>query len=128
HRLNTAKPSRGHLARRLRSPRIPNMTGAPRVPKHNEANRNSRESRQREKMLDQSKANYFKYEMQDYLKTTAVAPEMQPSLIQTLWAKGSRDSVTEAKVWLMEKVKEKAVDAPTQAKLLSIIDRYSTWR
>jgi hypothetical protein len=104
------------------------MTGAPRVPKHNEANRNSRESRQREKMLDQSKANYFKYEMQDYLKTTTVAVEMQPSLIQTLWAKGSRDSVTEAKVWLMEKVKEKAVDAPTQAKLLSIIDRYSTWR
>ena len=104
------------------------MTGAPRVPKHNEANRNSRESRQREKMLDQSKANYFKYEMQDYLKTTAVAPEMQPSLIQTLWAKGSRDSVTEAKVWLNDKVKEKVVDMPTQQKLLAIIDRYSTWR
>ena len=104
------------------------MTGAPRVPKHNEANRNSRESRQREKMLDQSKANYFKYEMQDYLKTTTVAPEMQPSLIQTLWAKGSRDSVTEAKVWLNDKVKEKAVDVATQQKLLAIIDRYSTWR
>jgi hypothetical protein len=104
------------------------MTGAPRVPKHNEANRNSRESRQREKMLDQSKANYFRYELQDFLKTTAVAPEMQPSLIQTLWAKGSRDSVTEAKVWLNEKVKEKAIDVQVQQKLLAILDRYSTWR
>ena len=104
------------------------MSGAPRVPKHNEANRNSRESRQREKMLDQSKANYFKYEMQDVLKASPVPPEMQPSLIQTLWAKGSRDSVTEAKVWLMEKVKEKAVDAATQTRLLVVIDRYSTWR
>jgi hypothetical protein len=98
------------------------------VPKHNEANRNTRESRQREKMLDQSKANYFKYEMQDILKVSPVAPEMQASLIQTLWAKGSRDSVTEAKVWLNDKVKEKAVDAGTQQKLLAIVDRYSTWR
>ena len=104
------------------------MTGAPRVPKHNEANRNTRESRQREKMLDQSKANYFKYDMQDVLKPSAVPVEMQPSLIQTLWAKGSRDSLSEAKVWLMEKVKEKVVDAPTQQKLLNIMDRYSTWR
>jgi hypothetical protein len=104
------------------------MTGAPRVPKHNEANRNSRESRQREKMLDQSKANYFKYDMQDVLKVSPVPVEMQPSLIQTLWAKGSRDSLSEAKVWLMEKVKEKIVDAPTQQRLLGIMDRYSTWR
>jgi hypothetical protein len=104
------------------------MTGAPRVPKHNEANRNSRESRQREKMLDQSKANYFKYELQDILKASPVPVEMQPSLIQTLWAKGSRDSVSEAKVWLMEKVKEKAVDPATQQKILVIVDRYSTWR
>src|SRR4051812_18042813 len=104
------------------------MTGAPRVPKHNEANRNSRESRQREKMLDQSKANYFKYDMQDVLKASPVPVEMQPSLIQTLWAKGSRDALSEAKVWLMEKVKEKIVDAPTQQKLLNIMDRYSTWR
>jgi hypothetical protein len=104
------------------------MSGAPRVPKHNEANRNTRESRQRERMLDQSKANYFKYDMQDVLKASPVLPEMQPSLIQTLWAKGSRDSLSEAKVWLMDKVKDKTVDAGTQQKLLAIIDRYSTWR
>ena len=116
------------MARRLRAPRIPKDPSKPRIPKHNEANRNSRESRQREKMLDQSKANYFKYDMQDMLKESAVAPEIHNSLIQTLWAKGSRTDVQDAKVWLMEKVKEKAVDAATQQKILAIIDRYSTWR
>jgi hypothetical protein len=104
------------------------MTGAPRVPKHNEANRNTRESRQREKMLDQSKANYFRYEMQDMLKVSPVAPEQQMALIQTLWAKGSRDSVVEARVFLNDKVKEKIVDAATQQKILNILERYSTWR
>lgn len=116
------------MARRLRAPRVPKAPGAPRIPKHNEANRNSRESRQREKMLDQSKANYFKYDLQDLLKTTAVPAEFHNSLIQTLWAKGSRTDVQDAKVWLMEKVKEKIVDPVTQQKILAVIDRYSTWR
>ena len=116
------------MARRLRAPRIPKAPGAPRVPKHNEANRNSRESRQREKMLDQSKANYFKYDLQDLLKVSPVAAEQHNALIQTLWAKGSRTDVQDAKVWLMEKVKEKIVDPATQQKILNVIDRYSTWR
>ena len=79
-------------------------------------------------MLDQSKANYFKYDLEDMLKLSPVAAEQQASLIQTLWAKGSRTSVQDAKVWLMEKVKEKVVDAATQQKILNVIDRYSTWR
>jgi len=116
------------VARRLRAPRIPKDPTKPRVPKHNEANRNSRESRQRERMLDQSKANYFRYEMQDFLKTTPVPPEQHLSLIQTLWAKGSRDSVVEARVFLNDKVKEKIVDPGTQQRILAILDRYSTWR
>ena len=116
------------MARRLRAPRVPNRTGAPRAPKHNETNRNTRESKQRERMLDQRRANYFRYDCEDILKTSTVAIEMQSSLIQTLWAKGSRDSLMEAKVWLNEKFKEKAVDAATQQKLLNVMERYSTWR
>ena len=116
------------MARRLRAPKVPGIPGVPRPVKHNQANKNSRESRQREKMLDQSKANYFKYELQDFLAQSPVAPEMHNSLIQTLWAKGSRDNVTEAKVWLNDKVKEKVVDVPTQQRILQIMDRYSTWR
>ncbi len=116
------------MARRLRAPRVPKAPGAPRVPKHNEANRQNRESRQREKMLDQSKANYFKYELEDFLRTSPVAPEQHSALIQTLWAKGSRTDVQDAKVWLNDKVKEKLVDPATQQRILGILDRYSTWR
>jgi hypothetical protein len=116
------------VARRLRAPRVPNLKGVPRAPKHNVANRMTRESKQRERMLDQRRANYFRYDCEDVLKASPVAVEMQSSLIQTLWAKGSRDSLVEAKVWLNDKVKEKAVDPATQQRLLAIMDRYSTWR
>jgi hypothetical protein len=116
------------VARRMRAPKVPGVPGTPKPPKHNQTNRNTKESRQREKMLDQSKANYFKYDLQDLLKVSPVAPELHNSLIQTLWAKGSRDAVQEAKIWLNDKVKEKAVDAATQQKILVILDRFSTWR
>ncbi|MEA3202557.1 MAG: hypothetical protein QOI63_223 [Thermoplasmata archaeon] len=112
----------------MRAPKVPGIPGAPRPTKHNQANRNTKESRQREKLLDTSKANYFKYDLQDLLKVSPVAPELHNSLIQTLWAKGTRDSTQEAKVWLNDKVKEKQVDVATQQKILSILDRFSTWR
>jgi len=112
----------------MRAPKVPGIPGAPRPVKHNQANRNSKESRQREKLLDTSKANYFKYDLQDLLKASPVAPELHNSLIQTLWAKGTRDSTQEAKIWLNDKVKEKQVDVPTQQKILIILDRFSTWR
>jgi hypothetical protein len=112
----------------MRAPKVPGIPGAPRPVKHNQANRNSKESRQREKLLDTSKANYFKYDLQDLLKASPVAPELHNSLIQTLWAKGTRDSTQEAKVWLNDKVKEKMVDVATQQKILAILDRFSTWR
>ena len=112
----------------MRAPKVPGIPGAPRPAKHNQTNRNTKESRQREKLLDTSKANYFKYDLQDLLKASPVAPELHNSLIQTLWAKGTRDSTQEAKVWLNDKVKEKQVDVPTQQRILGILDRFSTWR
>lgn len=82
----------------------------------------------REKMLDGSRQNYFKYDLQDILKASATPAEHHNSLIQSLWAKGSRTDVEEAKVFLKEKVKEGLVDAPTETAILRVIDRYSTWR
>ena len=82
----------------------------------------------RTKLLDQSKANYFKYEMQDLLKNSPVAPELHNSLIQTLWAKGSRDEVLAAKLFLQEKLKEKSVDEGTARRIQAILDKYTTWR
>lgn len=80
------------------------------------------------RLLDQSKANYFKYEMEDMLKKSPVAVEVQASLIQTIWAKGTRDEVASAREFLQEKVKEKVVDPETSNRILRILDRYSTWR
>ena len=114
------------MARRLRAPRIPGQR--PSTPKHNQANRQSKESRQRERLLDTSKANYFRYEMQDILKASPTPVEHHGSLIQSLWAKGTRISAVEARIYLQEKAKEGIVDRETQDRLLRIIERYSTWR
>lgn len=88
----------------------------------------NRESRTRERMLDQSKANYFKYEMQDFLKTTAVPVDQHLAIIQSLWARGSRQDVGEAKLYLKDKVKDKTIPAELEAKILGMLDRYGTWR
>lgn len=82
----------------------------------------------RTRLLDQSKANYFKYEMQDLLKSTPIAPELHNALIQTLWAKGSRDELAAAKEFLAEKVKDKTVDPESSTRILRLLDRYAIWR
>ncbi|MHB8634045.1 MAG: hypothetical protein ACYDBQ_08785 [Thermoplasmatota archaeon] len=116
------------MARRLRAPKLPAPPGTPRAPKHNQFNRQSRESRMREKMLDGSRANYFKYDCQDILKNSTMAADHHNSLIQSLWAKGSRTSVEDAKEFLHEKTTEGLVPATVEQAILRVIDRYSTWR
>lgn len=81
----------------------------------------------REKMLDGSKQNYFKYDLQDLMKGK-VGEEHVNSLIQSLWAKGSRTDIDEAKDFLKEKAKEGIVPPDVEAQILRILDRYSTWR
>ena len=110
----------------MRAPKVPGQ--GPRAPKHNQGNRLSRESRTRERMLDQSKANYFKYELQDFLKTTAVPEDQHMAIIQSLWSRGSRSDVKEAKDYLKDKVKDKTIPMELEAKILGMLDRYSTWR
>jgi signal recognition particle GTPase len=116
------------VARRLRAPKVPTAPGTPRAPKHNQFNRQNRESRMREKMLDGSKQNYFKYDLQDIMKAANVGEEHVNSLIQSLWAKGSRTDIDEAKDFLREKAKEGIVPPDVEQKILRIIERYSTWR
>lgn len=114
------------MARRLRAPRIPGS--GPSGPRHNAFNKNTRESRQREKLLNGSKANYFRYEMEDLLKQSSTPPEHHNPIIQSLWAKGSRISVKEARIFLHEKAKEGILDADTERRIDQALERYSTWR
>jgi len=102
--------------------------GAPPKPKHNWVNKLSRDSRQRERMLDKSKENYFKYDMEDLLKKHEVPEERRLSLAATIFAKGSRGTTQDAKDFIKEKLTEGILTEPLHKAILVLIDGYSTWR
>lgn len=100
----------------------------PPKPKHNWINKLSRDSRQRERMLDKSRENYFKYDMEDLLRKSEVPEERRLSLAATIFAKGSRGTTQQAKDYAKEKLTEGVLTEPLYRQILTLIDGYSTWR
>ena len=97
-------------------------------PKHNWSNKLTRESRRRDRMLDKSKENYFKYDMEDLLKKGKVPEERRASVIATMFAKGSRGTLQDAKDFAEEKRTEGLLDEATFKSVLNLLEGYSTWR
>lgn len=108
------------------APRGPNSP--PPKPKHNWVNKTTRESRQRDRMLDKSKENYFKYDMDDLLKKGGVPDDRRLALAATLFAKGSRGTVQDAKDFAKLKFDEGVLNEPTYKQVLVLLEGYSTWR
>lgn len=99
-----------------------------RGPGHNEANRRTKESRTRAKMLDAGRENHFRFDSEQILEESGMEPEDWRPLLQTIWARGSRDSVDDAKAWLRERQDEGELDGDTAKKLTQIISQYATYR
>jgi hypothetical protein len=97
-------------------------------PGHNEANRQTRESRQREKMLDTGRESHFRFDIEELLVTAGLTPEEWRPFLQTLWTKGSRDGLDEAKAWVDEQIELDRVDAETGTKVKQYVQRYRTVR
>ena|SRR5687767_2155150 len=106
----------------------PKPAGGPVKQKHNWVNKLTRESRTRERMLDKSKENYFKYDMEDLLKKHEVPEERRLSLAATIFAKGSRTTTQEAKDFVKEKQTEGLITEALAKAITNLIDGYSTWR
>jgi hypothetical protein len=100
----------------------------PPKPKHNWTNKLTRESRRRDRMLDKGKENYFKYDMEDLLKKSKVPEERRLALAATLFAKGSRGLLQDAKDFAKEKLVEGMYDEGTYKQILVLLDGYSIWR
>jgi len=116
------------MAYQYRPRPAPGAGGQPPKPKHNWINKLSRDSRQRERMLDKSKENYFKYDMEDLLKKHEMPEERRGSLIATIFAKGSRGTTQDAKDFVKEKLTEGLLTEPLAKAITNMIDGYSTWR
>lgn len=97
-------------------------------PGHNEANKQNRESRSRDRMLDTGRESHFRYDVEELLVTNGMTPEEWRPFLQTLWTKGSRESIDEAKEWVDEQIKLGRVDEETGTKVKQFVQRYRTVR
>lgn len=97
-------------------------------PGHNEQNKQTRESRQRSRMLDGSRENHFRYDMEQLMAGAGQEAEEWRPFLQTLWARGSRQGLDEAREWLHEQVEEGRIDAEMESRVLGLMRKYSTVR
>lgn len=117
------------MASNFRAAQRPSQAGKPPPkPKHNWINKTTRASRQRSRMLDKSKENYFRYDMDELLKRGNVPDERRAALASTLFAKGSRGTTDDAKEFAQEKRAEGLYDDDTYNGILRLLEGYSTWR
>ncbi|MBW3581986.1 MAG: hypothetical protein KY455_02710 [Euryarchaeota archaeon] len=96
--------------------------------KHNEANRQTRESRQRSNMLHKGRENYFRYDVEDLLRAHELPEERVLPIAQTLLSKGSRLGINEARDYVREKAAEGIYGPEVEKKLLALINQYSVYR
>jgi len=79
-------------------------------------------------MLDGGVEHKFRYYSEELLNERGVEPETWRPFLQTLWTRGSRQSIEEAKDFLESAVDEGVIPQDLEEPLMQIIDRYSTIR
>lgn len=97
-------------------------------PGHNEANRQNRESRSTEKMLDHGQEQRVRYYWENILSEAGMEDENARYLIQSTWTKGFRGSSRDARIYLKEKMEEGLITEEVRAAMVKVIDRYSKYR
>jgi hypothetical protein len=97
-------------------------------PGHNEANRQTRESRQKEKMLNGSREAHFRFDVEERLAADGMSTEDIRPFLQTLWTQGARNSTDAAREWLRVQVAEGRIDHDTYDRIDDLVRRYSTVR
>lgn len=97
-------------------------------PGHNEANRQTRESRSRDRMLNLGRENHFRYDLEMIVQDSSVEEEKQLSLRQMIVTKASRLGIPETKFYLDEKVDEGILEKETANEIKRLLDKYATYR
>lgn len=82
----------------------------------------------RAKRLDRSRHMEYKYEMRGLLDNIGVAEEHRSNLLATIWARGERQTIVEAKNFLEEKLNEGIIDKNQLKTLEKIVDGYTIRR
>ena len=82
----------------------------------------------RAKRLDRSRHMEYKYEVRRVLEEIGVSEEHRSSLLGSIWAKGERQTVSDAKQYLEEKLSEGIINEVHLSRLCEVIDSYTVRR
>ena len=91
-------------------------------------NKSSYQPANREKRLDRSRHMEYKYEMRALLSKLDVAEEFRSNILATVWARGERQTIVDAKEYLNEKLSEGKIDEKQQSSISKVVDRYTIRR
>ena len=98
------------------------------APRRRRAPKSSYQPANRAKRLNRSRHMEYKYEMRKLLQDINVADEHRSNLLGTIWAKGERQTSSDAKVFLEEKFNEGAINEEQKSRLEKVIDDYTIRR
>jgi hypothetical protein len=90
--------------------------------------RNSFQPAARDKRLDRSRHMEYKYEVRGLMADIDVEEEHRSNVLGTMWAKGERQNVTEAKEFLESKHSEGILTEEQLRKLCDVINKYTVRR
>jgi len=82
----------------------------------------------RAKRLDRSRHMEYKYEVRQLLEKIGVSEEHRSSLLGSIWAKGERQTVSDAKEYLEDKLSEGIISEVHLSRLCEVIDDYTVRR
>jgi len=90
--------------------------------------RNSFQPAARAKRLDRSRHMEYKYEVRGLMVDIDIPEEHRSSILGTMWARGERQTVAEAKEFLEGKHSEGIVSEEQLMKLRDVLDKYTVRR
>ena len=90
--------------------------------------KNSFQPAERKRRLDRSRHMEYKYEVRRLLVELNVDEEHRSSLLGTIWAKGERQTVSDAKDFLFTKHSEGVIDEHQLETLNKVVDGYTVRR
>jgi hypothetical protein len=103
---------------------------APRPPRKRSHNFNNTGSAsfKRTAMINMHNEKHFRYGLKALFSKYEVDPRVSDPIGGMIFAKGSRNSIEEAKDYVDDKVREGLIDDRVAADIYDLLDRYGTWR
>jgi hypothetical protein len=79
-------------------------------------------------MMAVARKGHFFYDLREILRATKMEEARYRSFSETLFARGTRQSTDDAKMYLREKVNDNTLTEDEGQAIADLVERYSFWR